>query len=148
MRPQVVTGWPARLRANREPYVKASSADRPFRVTLVTGSRRSATPREPRYRGRPILRRVSPTSDSMNIVQLHLGHGAGHLAIDPIRALAQQVAGEQPLALLAGDDFPRRWLALGNHQRRALVFYSDIEVEFVEACLDLAPFRHISYDLE
>jgi hypothetical protein len=51
----------------------------------------------------------------MIVVELHLGHGAGCLAIDPIRALAQQVAGEQPLSFFAGDDFPRRWLPLGNY---------------------------------
>src|SRR5437879_6476710 len=80
--------------------------------------------------------RGSPTSASMIVVELHLGHGAGCLAIDPIRALAQQVAGEQPLPFFAGDDFSRRWLPLGNYQRRALVSYADIEVELVEACLD------------
>jgi hypothetical protein len=55
----------------------------------------------------------------MVIVDPNFGCVARYLAIDPIRALAQQIAGEQPLAFFAGDDFPRRWPPLGNYQRRA-----------------------------
>ena len=52
--------------------------------------------------------RKRQASASMIIVELNLGRVAGCLAIDAIRALAQQVAGEQPLPVVAGDDFPRR----------------------------------------
>ena len=64
----------------------------------------------------------------MIVVQLHLGHVAIWPAVDPIRALARQVAGEQPLPFFAGDDLSRRRLPLGNEQRRALVSHADIEM--------------------
>src|SRR5258707_9664460 len=84
----------------------------------------------------------------MIVVELHLDHGAGNPAIDPIRALAQQVAGEQPLPFFAGDDFARRRLPLGNYQSRALIPYADIEIELIETRFDFGPFRYIAGDLD
>src|SRR5258708_2637623 len=94
-------------------------------------------------------RRPGPSaSASMIVVQLHLGHVAIWPAVDPIRALAQQVAGEQPLTFFAGDDLSRRRLPLGNYQRRALVSHADIEIKLVEGRFDFGPFLHVAHDLE
>src|SRR5260221_7181188 len=89
--------------------------------------------------GTVVVVRYQRPSASMIIVELNLGRVAGCLATDAIRALAQQVAGEQPLPFFAGDDLPRRRLPLGNYQGRAVVSHADVEVEFIEACFDLGP---------
>ena len=97
---------------------RGADADIPFGAiaaicTAVSPGRKSGSSLRQRSRRRVselipgvnalVARRVivRPAATSMIVVQPHLGHGAGRLAIDAIGALAQKTAGGQPLAVFA-----------------------------------------------
>src|SRR3989442_10621693 len=85
---------------------------------------------------------------SVVVVQRHFDGPTGSACVDAVGALTEQIAGKQPLAVLARHDLLRRGLAVRNGQRRADITDSHIEVEFVEACLDLDAAMGLTYHFE
>jgi hypothetical protein len=71
------------------------------------------------------------------VVERHLGSFRRYACVYAIRALLEQIYGEQPLSVLARHDFSQRGLTLRNGQRLPGVTDANIEIEFVKACLDL-----------
>src|ERR687888_1201309 len=85
---------------------------------------------------------------SVVVVQQHFDGPTSSACVDAVGALTEQIAGKQPLTVLARHDLLRRGLALWNGQRRADIVDSHIEIEFIEACLDLDAARRITHHFE
>jgi len=84
---------------------------------LAEGAKLCGTPGNSQdHRGDPF---GPDATDSMFVVQFHLGPLARDPAADAVGTAAQQVAREPLLAVLAGDDLTRAGSGLGNEQRRA-----------------------------
>jgi hypothetical protein len=71
----------------------------------------------------------------MIVVQLDFGHGAGRIAIDPISALAQQIAGKQSLPVVR-DDFSRLGFRSGVIKGAPFVSHAKVEIYLVETRFD------------
>ncbi len=84
----------------------------------------------------------------MVVVQVNLAAVPRGVAADPIRAAAEQITCEKPLAILVRDDLAGRRFLRGECQGRSDVTNPDFQIELIETRLNLDTAGWVAKDLE